>query len=125
MTGLGNNYSQIQIDAALQPGNSGGPIVVEKGNIVAVAVAKLDLKKVMETYGVVPENTNFGIKSSALRNFLEGNNINVKSARSSQLSKAKLSQLINSGTVFLSCWMTMDQINELRGEKVFFRDFNK
>ena len=71
MTGLGNNYSQIQIYAALQPGNSGGPIVDEKGNIVAVAVAKLDLKKVMETYGVVPENTNFGIKSSALRNFLE------------------------------------------------------
>ena len=38
MSGIGDNYSQIQIDAALQPGNSGGPIVDEFGNVVAMAV---------------------------------------------------------------------------------------
>ena len=45
LTGVGDNYSQIQIDAALQPGNSGGPIMDYMGNIVGVAVAKLSLKK--------------------------------------------------------------------------------
>ena len=42
LTGLGNNFSNIQIDAALQSGNSGGPILDDLGNVVAVAVAKLD-----------------------------------------------------------------------------------
>ena len=49
IAGLGDDYSQIQIDAALQPGNSGGPILDEYGNVVAVAVAKLSLKKILKT----------------------------------------------------------------------------
>ena len=49
LTGIGNNFSQIQIDAALQPGNSGGPILDDRGNVVGVAVAKLDIKKILKT----------------------------------------------------------------------------
>ena len=59
--GVGNNYSNIQIDAALQQGNSGGPILDEKGNVVGVAVAKLDLQYAMKEFGSIPENINFGI----------------------------------------------------------------
>ena len=44
LTGIGNNFSNIQIDAALQSGNSGGPILDDLGNVVGVAVSKLDLK---------------------------------------------------------------------------------
>ena len=40
----------MQIDAAIQPGNSGGPIVNEKGNVVGVAVAKLDYKLILENF---------------------------------------------------------------------------
>ena len=45
LSGIADNVANVQIDAALQPGNTGGPIVDEFGNAVAVAVAKLDLKK--------------------------------------------------------------------------------
>ena len=31
--GMGDNNAQFQIDAAVQPGNSGGPIYDENGNI--------------------------------------------------------------------------------------------
>ncbi|MDB3930235.1 serine protease [Paracoccaceae bacterium] len=87
IAGLGNDYSQIQIDAALQLGNSGGPILDEYGNVVAVAVAKLSLKKILKDFGVVPENTNFGVKASAVRNLMEGNGVSFKSPNTELISK--------------------------------------
>ena len=51
LTSIGNNYSNIQIDAALQPGNSGGPILDDRGNVVGVAVARLDKIKVLKKFG--------------------------------------------------------------------------
>ena len=78
LTGIGNNLSNMQIDAALQPGNSGGPIINSDGEAVGVAVAKLDFEKMYEIYGDIPENTNFGIKSSTLRSFLKVNEIEIQ-----------------------------------------------
>ncbi len=122
IAGLGNDYSQIQIDAALQPGNSGGPILDEYGNVVAVAVAKLSMKKILEDYGVIPENTNFGVKVSAVKNLMEGNGVPFKSPSTEVISKKDLSKKATDGTAFLSCWMTTAQIENMKNQKVFFSD---
>ena len=112
----------MQIDASLQPGNSGGPILDQNGNVVGVAVAKLDLAVVMEEFGVVPENTNFGIKSSILKNFLESNGILVKKPSKVEVSRSELGKQIIDGTLFLSCWMTYAKIQKLKTEKVMFEN---
>ena len=122
IAGIGNDYSQIQIDAAIQPGNSGGPILDEYGNVVAVAVAKLSLKKIYKDYGVVPENTNFGVKASAVKNLMEGNGVSFKSPNTAVISRQKLSQTVTNGTVYLTCWMTTAQIDQMRSKKVLFED---
>ena len=119
---MGDDYSQIQIDAAIQPGNSGGPILDEFGNVVAVAVAKLNMKKILEDYGVIPENTNFGVKVSAVKNLMDGNNVPFRSPSTEVISKKDLSKKATDGTAFLSCWMTTAQINEMKNQKVFFSD---
>jgi hypothetical protein len=124
VTGLGNNYSEIQIDAALQPGNSGGPILDEYGNVIAVAVAKLDMKKILDDYGVIPENTNFGVKASAVRNLMEGNLVKPSKPRIRTMSKRDLSALATDATLFLSCWMTTAQIEQLKTRKVLFDQFD-
>ena len=123
LSGLGDNFSQIQISAALQPGNSGGPVFDKNGNVVGVAVAKLALKYTLEKFGVIPENTNFGIKSSVLANFLQSNNIKFTKASSISKSNSSLSKMITDATYYLSCWMTMAQINNMKTEKVLFSNF--
>ena len=124
LTGIGNNFSQIQIDAALQPGNSGGPILDGRGNVVGVAVAKLDIKKILKNYGVLPENTNFGIKTNVVRSILESSGVSLPSATRSSISESKLGKMIADGTYYLSCWMTTAQIEKMRSKKVIFQNLD-
>ena len=123
ITGIGNNYSNMQIDAALQPGNSGGPILNSKGHVVGVAVAKLDFQKIFEEWQTIPENTNFGIKASIVRNLLKGNGISIPAPNADEISKKQLGKIITRGTFFLSCWMTQAQIENMSDQKVMFKSF--
>ena len=124
LTGLGNNFSNIQIDAALQSGNSGGPILDELGNVVGVAVSKLDAKYMFDNFGIIPENTNFGIKSSVVRSVLNSNDVDRPPANRGSISKSQLGKMISSGTYYISCWMTMAQIKQMKTKKVFFSNLD-
>jgi S1-C subfamily serine protease len=121
LTGIGNNFSNIQIDAALQSGNSGGPILNDRGNVVGVAVARLDKIYALKKFGSLPENTNFGIKTSVVRSFLESSNVTLPSPNRKSISKTKLGKMISDATYYLSCWMTMAQIEKMRSKKVIFK----
>ena len=124
LAGIDNNYSQIQIDAAIQPGNSGGPIIDLDGNLVGVAVSKLDLMTIVENYGVVPEDTNFGIKSNVVKNLLLGNSINFDSSKVYRANKMDLVEKINESTFFLSCWMSQESVEKFSDAKMMFKENN-
>ena len=100
LAGIDNNFSNVQIDAAIQPGNSGGPIVNDQGQVLAIAVSKLDAEYALKTFGSLPESVNFGIKSGLVKSFLVANNVAVAQ---SPLADKKLGQLLTETTVKLNC----------------------
>tara|TARA_Y200000002_G_C22598641_1_gene628503 strand:- start:148 stop:1017 length:870 start_codon:yes stop_codon:yes gene_type:complete len=103
LVGPGNNSSQMQISAPIQPGNSGGPVIdTETGSFVGVAVSKLDAKKFMEQYDSIPENVNFAIKSSTIKRFLKSNKKDFTISEKEKITKKELNDLIDSAVLFIT-----------------------
>jgi S1-C subfamily serine protease len=78
--GLSNDTRQLQFQAPVQSGNSGGPLLDQYGNVIGVVTSKLDALKIASQSGEIPQNVNFAIKSSILLSFLDANGINVAAA---------------------------------------------
>ena len=71
---------------------------------------------------MVPENTNFGIKSSVVRSILDSQSVAMIQEADSVTNKRQLGEQITKGTYYISCWMTTAQIQEMREEKVMFEN---
>lgn len=107
LAGLGNNTSQIQITAPVQPGNSGGPVLDGKGQVVGVVVQKLDAVKVAKLTGDVPQNVNFAINAATTRTFLDSNQVSYKTGKWWNLMGKNLEETAAEArkyTVVVECW---------------------
>jgi S1-C subfamily serine protease len=71
LSGPQDDARYFQISVPVQPGNSGGALVDEHGNVVGVVSGKLSAKATLSTSGSLPENVNYAVKSSFLLGFLE------------------------------------------------------
>ena len=120
LAGFGDNYSNFQTDAALNQGNSGGPIIDNKGNVIGVAVANFGKEEGIESF-------NFGIKSSVLKTFINSFNVSYGQHNESEMSNKELGKIITESTVYIECWMTKSKIAELiklnETQKAFFSNF--
>jgi len=117
LAGLGNDYSQIQIDAAIQPGNSGGPILNDQGNVVAVTVAALNKEFFLKEQGTIPENTNFGIKSSTARAFVDANGVKLPQPYSRTMSRRDMADLITKTTHLVGCWVSRATAQQMASDQ--------
>jgi S1-C subfamily serine protease len=98
--GVGDDSGQFQLDAAVQPGNSGGPIYDSSGNIVGVVISQLNKR----TFGSLVENVNFGVKASTVRQFLVSSGLSSKkSERTEEKSTEQLAEIAKNQALMVMC----------------------
>ncbi len=73
--GLADDSRYVQISDPVQPGNSGGPLLDESGNVVGIVASKLNVMKLATITEDLAQNVNFAIKTSAIESFLEANGV--------------------------------------------------
>src|SRR5208282_6284462 len=64
LSGAADDPRYFQISVPVQPGNSGGALVDERGNVIGIVAAKLDASAALAASGALPENVNYAVKSS-------------------------------------------------------------
>ena len=105
LAGVADNHAHFQLSAPVQQGNSGGPVVDERGQVVGVVVAKLNALAVARAGGDIPQNVNFAIKSTEAISFMEANGITPAPANAgaARLSGPDLAERLRDGAVLIMC----------------------
>ena len=67
VTGIKDNPTVFQTTVPIQPGNSGGPLFNDKGEVVGLTTASLSLLAI-ESMGAIPQSVNYAVKSSFVKN---------------------------------------------------------
>ncbi|MBV9461517.1 MAG: trypsin-like peptidase domain-containing protein [Bradyrhizobium sp.] len=107
LSGILNDTRHLQISAAVQPGNSGGPLLDTSGEIVGMVVGKLDVLGMARHTGTIPENINFAIKTGAIRDFLDNSVVPYEtSAPGAELKTADIATNARAYTLLISCTAT-------------------
>jgi serine protease Do len=106
LAGLKDDSRYLQISAPVQPGNSGGPLFDQNGNVVGVVTSKLNaLKLMIATDGDIAQNVNFAIKSAVAANFLETNRVKITYGSANvPMQSADLADQARATSVFIRCF---------------------
>ena len=99
LAGIKNDSRHIQISAPIQPGNSGGPVIDQCGNVIGVVVSFLGAHNKSAA-----QNVNFAININALTSFLDLHGVPYSTQASERsLQTVELAEHAQSITVLILC----------------------
>src|SRR2546425_2640292 len=105
LAGIGDDTRFLQITAPVQPGNSGGPLLDQSGNIVGVVVSKLNAMKIAKLTGDISQNINFAINGAVAKSFLDANSVEFELASSAKkLESSDVGAHAKKFTLLLECF---------------------
>ena len=101
-TGDGRFYSFI---GAVRGGNSGGPVLDEKGAVVGVVTAKINTPAMFRRTGIVIKDIGFAIPNSAIFDFLRRNSVAFQQGQQrATLAPAQILQETHGFVRQIGCW---------------------
>lgn len=103
-SGFQGNQSQYQVSAPVQPGNSGGPLFNDSGELIGIVSAK-------HTDGA--ENVSYAVKLSYLNDLIVGSGESISLSKDSQIASQKLSQQCKA---VIPCTVMVIADNEREGQ---------
>lgn len=67
LSGVGGEASLLQISVPVQPGNSGGPLVNERGEVVGIVTSTAAVQTFLAVRDSLPQNVNWAVKAEYAR----------------------------------------------------------
>ena len=96
LNGLLNDFTKMQFTAPIQPGNSGGPLLNNKGSVIGIIYAKLKNN--------IAQNVNLAIKHNVAKMFLDANDIKYEINQNSEKKEVvDIAQDVKEGIVQIIC----------------------
>ena len=90
MQGVAGLITHLQVTVPVQPGNSGGPLVNDRGEVVGIMTAVVALPFFVATTGAMPQNVNFGVKARYARTLFDAPTVKaVSSTRKEAIQKVR------------------------------------
>lgn len=100
LSGSQGDTSRFQMQTPIQPGNSGGPVFDESGQVIGVSVARIE-----RIGGRAIQNVNFAVKADVARRFAEANGVRVQEAPPGpRLSPADITEQQEAKVLALVCY---------------------
>jgi serine protease Do len=104
LSGINDDSRVLQTSAPVQQGNSGGPLLDDKGAVIGVVEKKLDAMMVASKTGDIPQNVNFAIQTAIVVNFLATKNILLRFSKAEKkLDPVDIAERAKEFTVQVTC----------------------
>lgn len=126
LAGINDDEKLFQFTAPVQAGNSGGPMLNNRGHVIGVVQSKLNALKIANYTGDFPQNVNFSIKYNNVLDFLNKNNISYKSNKKTKVKNTPdIADEAKKYLIKLTCIGYVDVINHISNkEPEPFKDDN-
>jgi hypothetical protein len=105
LAGIRSDPDQLQIDAPIQRGNSGGPLLDRRGQVIGVVFAKLNALRIAQLTGDLPQNVNFAVRLAPLKALLDRHDVpyTIGDAGGRELGNQDIAARARTWTVPVAC----------------------
>jgi len=96
LSGIQNDIRFVQIDVPIQPGNSGGPLLNIRGEVIGVVTATLSQIVALRASGSLPQNVNYAVKIDYITPALNAAKVDrSKVSTGNSISKLEMAQIVS------------------------------